>query len=64
VVGHQAHDLPINANATEIARPIQRVETSLNQIRGVADVVAPSRRYESVRQRQLLSRPPSRAAAF
>jgi hypothetical protein len=30
VVGHQAHNLPIDAHLAEVARPIERVETSLN----------------------------------
>jgi len=59
VVSHQAHHLPIDLHSAEVARPIERVKTSLNQIRGVPDVLKPGRRYEGIRQRQLLSSPPS-----
>jgi hypothetical protein len=58
VVGHQADNLPIDARSAEEARPIERVESRLNQIRGVPDVMKPSCCHQSVRQRQLLGGPP------
>jgi hypothetical protein len=59
LLSHQAHNLPIDLHSAEIARPIERVKTSLNQIRGVPNVVKPGRRHEGIRQRQLLGGPPS-----
>jgi hypothetical protein len=50
VVGHKAHNLPIDARSAQKARPIERVEPRLNQIRGVPDVMKPGRCHQSVRQ--------------
>jgi hypothetical protein len=59
VIRHQAHNLAIDVHSAEVTRPIERVETSLNQVGGVPDVVKPGRCHESIRQRQLLGGPPS-----
>ena len=57
VVGDQAHNLVIDTHLAEVARSVEGVKASANQIRGVSDVVEPGRCYESIRQRQLLSGP-------
>jgi hypothetical protein len=59
VVGHQAHNLAIDIRSAEVPRAIERVKASLNQIRGVPDVVEPGRCCEILGQRQLFSGPPS-----
>ena len=43
MVGNQAHYWPIYAHTAEVPRPIQRMETRLHQLRGIADVVQPCR---------------------
>lgn len=58
MIRHQAHNLAIDAHPAEVTRPIERVETSLNQVGGVPNVVKPSRCHKSVRKRQLLGGPP------
>ena len=39
VVGHQAHDLVVNLELTQVTRSIQRMESCIDSLRGVADVM-------------------------
>ena len=39
MVGNQLHDQAINTYTMEIPRPVQRMETCLNQLRGVTNVM-------------------------